>query len=69
MITNKYKISSDLNNQDFNYTADNEKMHFSIGNGVRFIMNKNFIVSIDYGRALNKNDGRDGFYLDLDYLY
>ena len=69
MITDKYKISRDLNTQDFNYSFDNEKMHYSVGGGVRFIMNKNFIVSFDYGRALNKNDGRDGFYLDLDYLY
>lgn len=69
MITNKYKISSDLNGQDFNYRFDNEKMHFSVGSGVRFIINQDFIVSFDYGRALNKNDGKDGFYLDLDYLY
>ena len=69
MITDKYKISRDLNTRDFNYLFDKEKMHFSAGGGVRFIMNKNFIVSFDYGRALNKNDGRDGFYIDLDYLY
>ena len=69
IITDKYKISRDVNTREFDYLSDQEKMHFSAGGGVRFIMNRNFIVSFDYGRALNKNDGRDGFYLDLDYLY
>jgi len=69
MITSKYNVSKTLNNQEIDYKFDNEKMHYSIGSGVRFILNHNFIVSLDYGRAININDGRYGFYLDLDYLY
>jgi hypothetical protein len=69
LITNKYNISKSLDSKEIDYKFNNEKMHYSIGNGVRFILNHNFIVSFDYGRALNKNDGIYGFYLDLDYLY
>ena len=33
-----------------------EKFHLAVGGGLRFILNKNFIIAVDYGRALNKQD-------------
>ena len=51
------------------YKFDSEKIHQSIGTGIRFIINHNFIVALDYGKPLDKRDGNYGFYLDLDYLY
>lgn len=46
-----------------------EKPHVSYGLGLRIGMNENFVVSIDYGRTLNKQDGVSGFYIGLGYLF
>ena len=69
MITKKVNIDNALDTKGFDYKSDNEKIHQSVGMGVRFIVNHNFIVALDYGKAINKADGNYGFYLDLDYLY
>lgn len=46
-----------------------ESLHISYGLGVRIAMNENFIVSADYGRAVNSQDGSSGLYMGLDYLF
>jgi hypothetical protein len=69
MITKKVSIDKILDTKEFDYQPGIEKMHQSVGAGVRFIINHNFVVALDYGKALNKRDGNYGFYLDLDYLY
>lgn len=50
-----------------------EKMHLTAGGGVRFIMNRNFILAAEYGAAFNKNDlaaGKSGsFYINVGYLF
>ncbi len=68
-ITKMFNIDKTLNVSETDYKFNNEKIHQSVGSGVRFIINHNFIVSSDYGRALNKSDGDYGYYLDLDYLF
>lgn len=69
MITKKVSINKTVDTDGFDYKFGIEKMHQSVGAGVRFIINHNFVVALDYGKALNKRDGNYGFYLDLDYLY
>lgn len=51
------------------YKADSEKMHFSAGLGLKVVMNENFIISGDFGKALNKQDGEKGIYIGLNYLF
>jgi len=48
-----------------------ERFHLSAGGGVRAILNKNFIISLDYGRAFNRQDnGRGGsLYFNMGYLF
>jgi hypothetical protein len=46
-----------------------EKLHVSYGAGLRIVMNQNFIVSVDYGRAINAQDGASGMYIGLGYLF
>lgn len=48
---------------------DREKLHFSTGAGLRFAFNQNFIIAIDYGKAIDPKDGDDGLYIALDFLY
>ncbi len=40
------------------YKADAEKPHWSVGMGLKLAMNENFILSADYGLALNDQDGK-----------
>ena len=51
----------------FNFGA--EKFHNSFGAGLYIAMNQNFIISFDYGRALDEQDGVSGFYIGLNYLF
>ncbi len=44
-------------------------LHLGIGGGIRFALNENFIVALDYGRALNPQDGRGGLYINLGWLF
>lgn len=69
LITDFYKMDKSLNSLAFDYMPGKEKLHHSVGGGVRFIINHNFIVAMDYGHVLDKRDGNDALYLDLDYLF
>ena len=39
------------------YSGEKEGLHTSAGCGLKLIMNRNLIVSVDMGKALNKQDG------------
>jgi len=32
-------------------------------------MNENFVIAMDYGMAADKQDGKSGFYMGLNYLF
>lgn len=46
-----------------------EGLHPSSGMGIRFVLNQNFVVAADYGRAWDKRDGNDGFYVGIGFLF
>jgi outer membrane protein assembly factor BamA len=46
-----------------------EKFHKSAGGSIMLAMNQNFVISIDIGKAFNKQDGNIGFYIGLNYLF
>lgn len=46
-----------------------EALHLSYGLGLRIAMNRNFIIALDYGRAVDHQDGDSGFYVGLNYLF
>ena len=57
-------------------TAD--RPHITVGAGLRFIMNQNFIVAFEYGMPLSKfssdpfiknQDGKGAFYINTGYLF
>jgi hemolysin activation/secretion protein len=43
--------------------------HSGYGAGLHIGMNQNFIIAIDYGRALSADDGNTGFYVGLNWLF
>jgi outer membrane protein assembly factor BamA len=58
-----------------NYTADDwfknqsEGLHLGYGGGLHIALNENFIVAFDYGLAAKKEDGKSGFYINLNWLF
>lgn len=59
---------SDYHEADY-FATDNESMHISAGAGLRIVMNENFIIAADFGKAFNEQDGNSGFYIGLNYLF
>lgn len=51
--------------------SDNaEKFHLSAGAGLRIIMNRNFIVAFEYGKAFNSQDNSKGaIYINSGFLF
>ncbi|HBG69956.1 MAG: hypothetical protein A2W93_05545 [Bacteroidetes bacterium GWF2_43_63] len=50
-------------------TTTKDTWHHGTGAGVHFIMNDNFILSVDYGFSLKSNDGSKGLYLGTGFLF
>ena len=49
-----------------------DRPHITLGVGLRFIMNQNFIVCFEYGKPIgqyHKQDGNGAFYMNIGYLF
>ncbi len=73
IVTQAYKFPIDINTlpaaeQQILQYAD-ESLHIGYGGGIRFVINSNFIVAVDYGLAAKKEDGTSGMYIGLNYLF
>lgn len=70
-VTNKITVNpnSGLWWQNDYLKKDAEKMHYSYGAGLIIAMNENFVIAMDYGMAADKQDGKSGFYMGLNYLF
>lgn len=51
------------------YFSRADGQHSSVGMGGKLAMNENFVVSLDYGRAIDKRDGPGGMYVIMNYLF
>lgn len=51
------------------FAPGTESLHWTAGGGFRIVLNQNFIVALDYGKAFDKRDGKDGFYAGIGYLF
>lgn len=64
----KYNLSADEKN--LIYSGDKEGIHTSAGCGLKLIMNKNFIISAEAAKALDKRDGEKlKVYIGFNYLF
>ena len=68
LLKEKYNFSSD--DEDLLYSDKKEELHTSAGCGLKLIMNKNFVVSAEFAKALNKLDG-EGMraYIGFNYIF
>ncbi|GJM63633.1 membrane protein [Persicobacter diffluens] len=62
---------SQISDEDLalHFGDQNESLHLSMGVGTMVAMNDNFIISIDYGKALNLQDGNNAVYIGLNYMF
>ena len=71
MVTKQYQFeTSNIPPEELeNIVNQPEALHGSYGAGINIVLNSNFIISINYGRALNPQDGKDGVYIGLNFLF
>jgi hypothetical protein len=79
MITKNIEIPENLETTfATEYPAENfsdyfnsgaEKLHQSAGVSIMPVMNQNFVIAIDIGKAFNSQDGNIGFSIGLNYLF
>jgi outer membrane protein assembly factor BamA len=71
MVTKKHDFDKAGVPADQLYMVENadEKLHLGAGAGFHFVMNQNFVIAVDYGRALDPGDGESGLYIGLNFLY
>ena len=65
----KSKISAADQEKYFDFSYEKDKLHPSLGAGLRIALNENFILAIDYGFATNKQDGAKGLYINIGNLF
>ena len=51
------------------FDAESESLHPSTGLGLQIGYNENQIISVDYGFALDKRDGKSGLYIRFYWLF
>jgi hypothetical protein len=51
------------------YSGRDEVLHASAGMGVKLVMNRNFIVSVEWGKPFDEQDGGSGFNIGLNYIF
>src|SRR5665647_1444087 len=81
IVTKKIDLPADLetrfeNNLDSEeytfsdfFNPGGKKFHHSVGISILPVINRNFVIAIDIGKALNKQDGNIGFSMGLNYLF
>ncbi len=71
-VTKKIDIDKHIDQIDETndyFAPGTEKFHIGYGAGLRIVMNQNFVIAADYGRAVDSQDGKSGIYIGLNYLF
>ena len=61
------RVPSDKQSFYFNRSADG--LHLSTGLGLRAAINHNFVIALDYGFALDPQDGTSGLYIGIGNIF
>lgn len=51
------------------FTGIDEKLHFMLGCGLHIALNENFVISADFGKTLDPQDGKTGLYIGTGWLF
>lgn len=72
MAVQDIKVYRDLvpeEKQSFYFNKTHDSMHWSAGVGLRAALNENFIISVDYGFAFDRQDGSSGLYIGIGNVF
>jgi len=72
MVVQDHPVQRDLvpeDQQSFYFKTTADCLHLSTGLGLRAAINHNFIISVDYGLALDKQDGTSGLYIGIGNIF
>jgi len=72
MVVQPKKVYRNLipeNLQSYYFNAASDCLHLSSGLGLRIAYNENFILTVDYGFAFNKQDGSSGLYVGIGHMF
>ena len=70
MVIQPYKLDKmRYSNDPYIWSFAEEKLHLSAGAGIKAVMNKNFIVSFEWGKPFDKRDGKNGMNIGLNYIF
>ena len=74
MVVQEYDIEEDaidpaVTDEYFDFSYSNDKIHPTVGGGLRIGWNENFIIAVDYGFALDNKDGLRGLYIAFGNLF
>jgi hypothetical protein len=62
-------VPQEFQDDYFDFSGSNDQLHPSLGAGLRIGWNENFIIAVDYGFALDGQDGRNGLYIAFGNLF
>ncbi len=72
MVVQPRKVYRNLipeNLQSYYFSAASDCLHLASGLGLRVAYNENFILTVDYGFAFNKQDGGSGLYIGIGHMF
>jgi outer membrane protein assembly factor BamA len=72
MVVQDHKINTNAvpdDQKSFLFNEPSDKLHLATGLGLRIAINDNFIISVDYGFAMNKQDGASGLYIGIGNIF
>jgi len=72
MVVQPHKIDINAIPEDqrsFYFNKDYDGLHLGTGLGLRIAINENFIISVDYGFAIDKQDGTNGLYIGIGNIF
>ena len=65
-IVSPYRLDASKGSQAY---KDATKFHGSYGTGFKLVMNRNFVMSVEVARPLNRDDGHFGLIMGTNYLF
>lgn len=72
MVVQEHKVNiNDVppEKQSFYFNKGSDLLHLTTGLGLRIGINENFIIAVDYGVALNQQDGTSGLYVGVGNIF
>ena len=72
MTVQDHKIYTNVIPEDqksFYFNESYDRLHLATGLGLRIAINDNFIIAVDYGFAMNKQDGTSGLYIGIGNIF